>query len=114
MKLVIKKIDESKIIKNKFKVNVSFYLGTSNYHEEDFYFKTEADVIEFYNALLSECNCWVDNDDIKHPELKEGIQYIIEEMGLCSDLRYDDNVGAFSVSWFNENGLEHRVEVIKD
>lgn len=113
MKIEIQKFDESSVVRNKFKVDVEFYFGHGNNHTEDVYFNNENEVIDFYKALKEECDNWTDHHMIKHQDLKEVVEYIIDEMGLTDELRFDDGIASFSILWFDEHGREHKANLVK-
>ncbi|MBM26499.1 MAG: hypothetical protein CL760_12640 [Chloroflexi bacterium] len=113
MKIEIQKFDESSVTRSKFKVDVEFYFGGSEYHTEEVYFNNENEVIDFYKALKEECAHWTDHNSIKNQDLKETLEYIIDEMGLTDEIRFDDGLASFSISWFDEHGREHKAKLIK-
>ena len=104
MKIEIQKFDESSVTRSKFKVDVEFYFGGSEYHTEE---------VDFYKALKEECAHWTDHNSIKNQDLKETLEYIIDEMGLTDEIRFDDGLASFSISWFDEHGREHKAKLIK-
>lgn len=112
IKLIIQKPEEKRII-NRFLIVVDYYLGFSEHEKSETFFDTEEELKHFLSVLYSHCRHWIAEDQIDtipHDLIKQDYEYIISELGLTEDIRFDGN---FSVYWYDEYGQKCDVAVEK-
>lgn len=112
MRLEILPLNQENVTKNRFCLHAIMEADFGFKTTEKFYLKTEEETVYLLKALDDEMlHQWSNHETVKHPELVEKLQYLIVEMAESNEFRY---TGDFWIYWYDENGLVHEVEIIKD
>lgn len=107
MKLIIKPFKSETTKLNKFELTVSYEMDTGTNIEDEIYLDTEDEAIEVIKSLRTDIESWSTVESTENESVKSSLEYILLEMGVCDEVRFDSIV----VRWINGMGLKQEVEI---